>query len=431
MTTRQVSISVYLAFLALSAAPSSFAGEFRVTDVAYTVWPLPDNDEQVRILVTSTARYRGKVDHSDEDAIWTIVTHLNTSLSGDLYNWEFPEWTGLESTGRGVPYTNYVISCDLACAADAAVDKCDASNRDVVYLGHGAAGIYHVRGPEFHEAVGITQDTECLTFEVGGAVSGLPTNPDQPLILQNNGGDDLTISGNGSFVFPKELRDGDTYAVSIKQHPFGIRCRLAFESGTIDGADVTDVGVSCVNYCEARYSTVDYPADFSAAGAPQCSTASLFDNGDGTVTDLNNGLVWTKSAINRTGGSGYDSGSTYCEGLVIGGRDDWDVPDVAQLQTLLPVGTCDTALEDCWSDPGPGDDITESGIHWSKSAPPYLTYCPPGSGCRAHRWTVGLGPAELWGGPECWSGIGCRDPERVWWREVLEYHLVRCVTGVQ
>lgn len=99
------------------------------------------------MIVTSTAEYRGKLDSSDEDAIWIINTHLNTSLGGELYDWEFPDWTGIGATGKGVPYTRYIITCDLACGADAAVDKCDPQDENVAYLGHSAAGIYHVRGP--------------------------------------------------------------------------------------------------------------------------------------------------------------------------------------------------------------------------------------------------------------------------------------------
>ncbi len=438
MTIRASSLPALVALLATIFALPALAGGFRVTDVAYTVWPLPDNDEQIRVIVTSTAQYRGKLDPSDEDAIWIINTHLNTSLGGSLYDWEFPEWTGIGATGKGVPHSRFVITCDPSCAADAAVDKCDPENENVVYLGHGAAGIYHVRGPEEDDLVGRTDDTECLTLEVGGSVSNLPTSPDKPLILQNNGGDDLEISKDGTFVFPTKLRDGEAYDVTVRQHPFGVRCLVDYGSGVIEGEDVTGVQVDCVNFCQARYQVIDYPADFEAAGAANCVTARLADNGDGTASDWNNDLLWTKDTWSKSGGTGYGSADEHCGGLVLGGRDDWRVPDVAQLQTLLPPGTCDTALDECWDDYDPNaPGLEEGGIHRSKSLVPSDTYCPPGFGCRAHSWTVGLGPGasldghEHWGADECWSGIGCRTPERVWWRENIESWPVRCVTAIR
>ena len=43
------------------------------------------------------------------------------------------------------------------------------------------------------------------TFAVGGTVVGLQGSG---LVLQNNGGDDLAVSANGSFTFPAELASG-------------------------------------------------------------------------------------------------------------------------------------------------------------------------------------------------------------------------------
>lgn len=73
-------------------------------------------------------------------------------------------------------------------------------------------------------------------------------------------------------------------------------------------------------------------------------------------------------------------------------------------------------------------EFHRAGVHWSRSDPPYLTYCPSGVGCRAHSWSVALGPGEFFGADECWSGeTGCLTPERVWWRENLDRYLTYCV----
>jgi hypothetical protein len=273
------------------------------------------------------------------------------------------------------------------------------------------------------------EDSECSKYSVGGAIVDLPGGTlGKQLILQNNGGDDLVVTKSGVFAFPVELTDGSAYQVSVLQHPTGKRCLVDRGSGTVNGSDVTDVQVRCWNFCDSSKSIVDYPADLAAAGATNCVTAGLLDQGNGTVADPRNNLLWTKNAWSSIGPSiGVDDADTICSDLVLAGRSDWGLPDVAQLQTLLPVGTCDNSvLLGCWLFEG------HPGFHWSDTSVPFLTYCPPGFGCRRHVWAVALGPAEDGlGGDECWSGVGCRTPERVWWRDVTQGAQTRCVTAIR
>ena len=81
------------------------------------------------------------------------------------------------------------------------------------------------------------------TFTVGGTVSGLSGT----IILQNNGGDDLTVTADGSFTFATALADGSIYNVTIKTHPSGQCGFVTNGSGTISGGAVTDVSVNCCN----------------------------------------------------------------------------------------------------------------------------------------------------------------------------------------
>ena len=67
-------------------------------------------------------------------------------------------------------------------------------------------------------------------YTVGGTVSGLTTTG---LILQNNGGDDLTIAGDGSFTFATPIASGLAYQVTVHQQPAGAGCRIENGSGTI------------------------------------------------------------------------------------------------------------------------------------------------------------------------------------------------------
>ena len=79
------------------------------------------------------------------------------------------------------------------------------------------------------------------TFSVGGTVSGLTGS----LTLANNGGDSLTLPGNGPFTFGARLADGVDFGVSVTMRPAAQSCLVTNGSGTIAGADVIDVIVTC------------------------------------------------------------------------------------------------------------------------------------------------------------------------------------------
>lgn len=81
------------------------------------------------------------------------------------------------------------------------------------------------------------------TYTIGGTVSGLMGN----LTLQNNGGDDLAISSDGNFTFATAIDDGSTYDVTVASQPAGQQCTVSNGSGTLAGADVTNISVDCVD----------------------------------------------------------------------------------------------------------------------------------------------------------------------------------------
>lgn len=81
-------------------------------------------------------------------------------------------------------------------------------------------------------------------LSVGGSVSGLVGSG---LVLQNNGADDLTINGDGPFVFAARLASGATYNVTVRSQPSSPaqNCAVRNASGRLAGANVTNVAVSC------------------------------------------------------------------------------------------------------------------------------------------------------------------------------------------
>ena len=78
------------------------------------------------------------------------------------------------------------------------------------------------------------------SYSVGGTVSGLSGT----VVLQDNGGDNLSVSANGSFTFATAVaRRG--YNVTVKTNPSGQTCTVTNGSGTVGSANVTNVAVSC------------------------------------------------------------------------------------------------------------------------------------------------------------------------------------------
>ncbi len=79
------------------------------------------------------------------------------------------------------------------------------------------------------------------SYSVGGTISGLTGT----VVLQNNGADDLTITADGAFTFATKVADGGAYSATVLTQPETQTCTASSNTGTIAGADVTDVSVVC------------------------------------------------------------------------------------------------------------------------------------------------------------------------------------------
>ena len=76
------------------------------------------------------------------------------------------------------------------------------------------------------------------TYTLGGTVSGLKGSG---LVLQNNGGDSLTISTNSTFTFATTLANGAGYSVAVLTQPTGPAqtCTVDNGTGTVSGANAS------------------------------------------------------------------------------------------------------------------------------------------------------------------------------------------------
>lgn len=87
-------------------------------------------------------------------------------------------------------------------------------------------------------AIACSNDTYNVGFTVSGLIGG-------GLVLQNNGTDNLTVTGNGTFDFDTPEPTGSNYAVTILIQPAHEVCTVANAGGTIVGANITDIAVTC------------------------------------------------------------------------------------------------------------------------------------------------------------------------------------------
>ncbi len=97
-------------------------------------------------------------------------------------------------------------------------------------------------------------------YTIGGTVTGLTgIGGPQSVVLQDNGGDTLTVSANGPFTFPTTVTSNGTtiaaYNVTVLTQPIGEICTVSGGSGTANG-NVTTVQVTCSGSSTSNYAYV-------------------------------------------------------------------------------------------------------------------------------------------------------------------------------
>ena len=91
-----------------------------------------------------------------------------------------------------------------------------------------------------HTSTPTTSVPPVLTYSIGGNIAGLSGT----VVLQNNGGDNLALSRNGSFAFNVTLQPNSPYDVTIATQPAGQVCSVSNGSDTAS-ASVTTILVTC------------------------------------------------------------------------------------------------------------------------------------------------------------------------------------------
>jgi sugar lactone lactonase YvrE len=125
--------------------------------------------------------------------------------------------------------------------------------------------------PAATQTIGLSGVGVSLTYTVGGSVTGLVGSG---LVLQDNLGDNLPISGNGAFTFATALNNGSPYSVTVLSSPLAQNCAVTEGGGTVATANVTSVLVSCTTIPSYELSVTEIGSGSgtvtSSAGAISC-----------------------------------------------------------------------------------------------------------------------------------------------------------------
>jgi len=83
-------------------------------------------------------------------------------------------------------------------------------------------------------------------YSIGGTVSGLVGSG---LVLENNEGNPLQVSADGSFEFSESLASGEFYAVGVRRAPSAPRqlCQVSNGTGTVQNQSIANIQIDCLS----------------------------------------------------------------------------------------------------------------------------------------------------------------------------------------
>jgi hypothetical protein len=134
------------------------------------------------------------------------------------------------------------------------------------------------------------------SFTVGGRITGLVNS----VVLRDNGGDDLTVTSNGSFAFATPVTSNQTYSVTVGTQPSNPTqvCTVSQGTGTVTNVPALSAQVTC--------SIASFPVRVSVSGL--AGAGLTVQNGSDVVSIPSNGTFLVTSAV--------PSGTSYSVGVI-------------------------------------------------------------------------------------------------------------------
>ena len=129
-------------------------------------------------------------------------------------------------------------------------------------------------------------------YLIGGTITGLSGSA----VLQDNGGDNLSVTSNGFFAFATPLAPGAAYNVSVLTQPGGAvtqTCTVAMGTGTVASANISSVSISCVS--------ATFTVGGTVTGLAAGNTLTLEDNGSDNLAISANGTFTFAQPVSSGG----------------------------------------------------------------------------------------------------------------------------------
>lgn len=213
---------------------------------------------------------------------------------------------------------------------------------------------------------------ECTTdlFTIGGTVSGLVGEATLEVDLGVGGNELVVISAEGTYAFPMGVPMGTTYVVTIQTQSPEAVCIVRNGTGTVPGADVTNVNIACA------------PAPALTLSGVSCDVASGVVSWEGVA-----GAIYTVSF-------GPRGGSTPEEVTLEPGETSFTPPFLAPGEYEVRVRPELGGLEGPWS----------TTLNYHVASVPSATASNSGAACVGGSVTLSAGLVD--GATYAWTGPG-------------------------
>jgi len=316
-----------------------------------------------------------------------FIATLNSSQFGGYSDWRVPTIKELLSIANKATYmpsinSNYFPNTQWLTSAwssttfvsDPRYARCLDFNYGNVGAGHKSSGISvrAVRGGQYGEFGDFIDNGDGTVTDIDtGLMWQKATAPgtytwQQALsycenLILNNDGEWTSDSPNASGVKYNDWRppnrnelqsllDYRRYNPSINTNYFPNTVSSYYWSSTTDAnypsstwiVDFRNGGLGSGYGDESLYLYVR-----AVRGGQYGSLGNFVDNGDGTVTDTDTGLMWQQATapgtyIERT--YNWEQALSYCENLTLAGYNDWQLPNVNDLQSLVDYNILNPAI---------------------------------------------------------------------------------------
>jgi hypothetical protein len=120
------------------------------------------------------------------------------------------------------------------------------------------------------------------------------------------------------------------------------------------------------------------------------------DNGNGTVTDLNTGLMWQQGDAHNSSTRTWQQAVDYCSASALSDYHDWRLPSITELTSIVDYSRTNPAINTAYF------PVCRSSYYWSG--------------------TIAYSPLSAW--LVAFFGYGADN-----WGSKDDYHYVRCVRG--